>query len=191
MFKYFNPHPKGTTTEVGDCVKRSIVVTTGMDYMEVQRALNAYKKITGAESFNSGRNPHRYVENVLSAQKITISKGTTVEDFCKTHPLGRFILDLPEHWVGIYNADYYDTWDCGKKKVNSAYEITTKLYTPPNLKKQIFKYCCTAEKISDTETRIRLYDGNGKFVERMIPTALTAGYVLCLQHSNYQYINLD
>ena len=47
------------------------------------------------------------------------------------------------------------------------------------------------EKLSDTETRIRIYDGNGAFVERKIPTELTKGYVLCLQHSNYQYIDLD
>ena len=61
----------------------------------------------------------------------------------------------------------------------------------PDFKKQVFKYCCTSEKISDTETRIRIYDGNGAFVERKIPTELTAGYVLCLQHSNYQHIDLD
>lgn len=191
MFKYFNPHPKGTTTEVGDCVKRSIVVATGMDYMEVQRALNAYKKITGAKAFNSGHNPHRYAEEVLGAKKIAVASGTTVADFCRAHARGRFILDLPEHWVGVYDSDYYDTWDCGKETVNFAYEISTPLYTPPNLQKQVFKYCCTSKIISDTQTSIRIYDGNGTFVERKIPTELTAGYLLCLQHSNYQYINLD
>jgi len=191
MFRYFNPHPKGTSTETGDCVKRSIVVTTGMDYTDVQRQLNAFKKVTGAKSFNSGRNPHRYVEDVLDAERIEVGKNCTVAEFCAAHPHGRFILDIAEHWVGVYNSDYYDTWDCGRENVNFAYRITTVSYTPPNLKKQAFKYCCTSERLSDTETLIRIYDGNGAFVERKISAGLTAGYVLCLQHSNYQYIDLD
>lgn len=193
MFKYiyFNPHPKGTSTQVGDCTKRSIVASTGIDYMEVQRELNAYKKVTGAKSFNSGHNPHRYVEEVLGAKKITVSSNMTVEQFCNSHPQGRYILDMDTHWSACVDGCIYDTWDCRKKKVNFAYEITTEPYTPPNLQKQVFKYCCTSETLSDTETRIRIYDGNGNFVERRIPAELTAGYVLCLEHSNYQYINLD
>ena len=194
MFKfcYFNPHPGGTSTEVDDCVKRSIVaVTTGMDYMTVQRELNAYKKVTGAKSFNSGRNPYSYVEDVLGAKKVTVSSNTTVEQFCNSHPCGRYILDIDEHWSACVNGCIYDTWNCGGEKVNFAYEITTRPYTPPDLKKQVFKYCCTSEKISDMETRIRIYDGNGHFVERVIPTEMTAGYVLCLQHSHYRYIDLD
>ena len=190
MYKYYNPHPKGTTTEVGDCVKRSIVTATGMDYMEVQRELNAYKKITGAKSFNSNRNPHRYVEEVLDANRIEVSPKTTVEEFCKKYPCGRYILDMDGHWSACVDGCIYDTWNCGKEKVNFAYEITTEPYTVPNLKKQVFKYCCTSEKISDTETRIRIYDGLGTFAERKIPTELAAGYVRCLQDSNYNYIEL-
>jgi len=191
MFKYFNPHPKGTSVNTGDCVKRAIVVTTGIDYKTVQKGLNAFKNVTGAKSFNSDHNPHRYVEDVLCAKRIEVPKATTVSSFCKSHPRGRFILDIPRHWVGIYNANYYDTWDCGKEKVNFAYEIATEEYISPPLECQRFRYCCTSEKISDKETRIRIYDGNGSFTERKIPTELTAGYIRCLQDSNYNYIELQ
>ena len=188
MYKYYNPHPKGLSTD--DCVKRAIVVVTGMDYSKVQRELNEYKTVTGAKSFNSIKNL-RYVEDVLKAKKITIQSKLTAEEFCKKYPRGRFILDMVGHWSACVDGCIYDTWDCSKKTVNFAYEVTTKPYTPPNLNKQVFKYCCTSEKISNTETRIRIYDGNGAFTERNIPTELTAGYVLCLQHSNYSYIDLD
>lgn len=190
-FICFQPHPKGTTVSSGDCVKRAIVVTTGMDYMEVQRELNAFKKVTGAKKFNSDRNPHRYAEDVLCAKKISVPPGTTVLSFCKEHPHGRFILDLPGHWVGIYEANYYDTWDCGKETVNFAYEITLQNYKAPNIEKQVFKYCCTSKRISEDLCRVRIYDGLGNFTERMIPANLTDGYVLCLRHSNYTYIDLD
>ena len=188
MYKYYNPHPKGLSTD--DCVKRAIVVVTGMDYSRIQRELNEYKKVTGAKSFNSVKNL-RYVEDVLKAKKIPLNKQLTAKEFCQRYPCCRYILDMDEHWSACVDGCIYDTWDCSKEKVNFAYEIATEPYTPPNLKKQVFKYCCTSEKISDTETSIRIYDGNGTFVERKIPTELTKGYVLCLQHSNYQYIDLD
>lgn len=189
MYQYYNPHPQGGSSN--DCVKRAIVVVTGMDYMEVKRELNAYKKITGAKQFNSDRNPHRYVEDVLGAVRIGAEGNMTVKDFCAVHPCGRFILDTPGHWVGVFNSDYYDEWDSGGERVNFAYEIISEPYTPPDLKKQVFKYCCTSERISDTQTLVRIYDGNGSFVERKIPTELTGGYVLCLQHGHYKYIDLD
>ena len=188
MYKYYNPHPKGLS--VDDCVKRAIVAVTGYDYAVVQRELNEYKKVTGAKSFNSIKNL-RYVEDVLNAKRIKVCSNITVEEFCEQHPRGRYILDMDAHWSACVGGCIYDTWDCGKKRVNFAYEITTEPYVPPNISKQVFKCCCTSERISDTETRIRIYDGNGTFVERKIPTELTKGYVLCLQHSNYQYIDLD
>ena len=188
MYKYYNPHPKGLSTD--DCVKRAIVVVTGMDYSRVQRELNEYKKVTGAKSFNSVKNL-RYVEAVLKAKKIPLNKQLTAKEFCQSYPCSRYILNMDEHWSACVDGCIYDTWDCSKEKVNFAYEIATEPYTMPDLKKQVFKYCCTSEKISDTETRIRIYDGLGTFAERKIPTDLTKGYVLCLQHSNYQYIDLD
>jgi len=188
MYKYYNPHPKGLSTD--DCVKRAIVVVTGMDYSNVQRELNEYKTVTGAKSFNSVKNL-RYVEDILKAKKISLDVEMTVDEFCKKYPKGRYILDMDEHWSACVDGCIYDTWDCSKEKVNFAYEIATEPYTMPDLKKQVFKYCCTSEKISDTETRIRIYDGLGTFAERKIPIDLTEGYVLCLQHSNYSYIDLD
>ena len=187
MYKYYNPHPNGLSTD--DCVKRAIVVVTGMDYSKVQRNLNEYKTVTGAKSFNSIKNL-QYVEDVLKAKRITLHSRLTAEEFCKSHPHGRYILDMDEHWSACVDGYIYDTWNCSKEEVNFVYEVTTEPYTPPNIKKQVFKYCCTSEKISDTEARIRIYDGNGIFTERIIQSELTAGYVRCLQDSNYNYIEI-
>lgn len=69
MYKYLNVHPKCKIA--GDCVKRAITLAANMDYMTVQRELNRYKKVTGAKSFNSNYNPHKYVENVLHGVKLS------------------------------------------------------------------------------------------------------------------------
>lgn len=191
MFQYFNPHPQGTTTKTWDCVKRAIVATTGMDYRSVQRGLNAYKKVTGAKTFYSGHNPHHYVEDVLNAKKIFLSPHTTVADFCQSHPRGRYILDMDGHWSSCINGVLYDTWDCRAEQMNFAYAIVTEGDQFPDLRAQVFRSCCTSEVISEKETLIRIYDGNGNFVERTIPTELTAGYVRCLQDSHYPYFPLQ
>lgn len=188
MYKYYNANPRGLSTD--DCVKRAISVVTGMEYKNVQLELNRYKRVTGAESFNSDYNPHRYVEDVLKAKKITVKKMTAGE-FCRKYPTGRYILDMESHWSACVDGIIYDTWDCSKNVVNFAYEIKGEGYRLPDLKRQVFKYCCTAERISNTETCIRIYDGNSKFVERKISTELTKGYVRCLEDQNYSYIEIE
>ena len=107
MYKYYNPHPKGLSTD--DCVKRAIVVVTGWDYAVVQRKLNEYKKVTGAKSFNSVKNL-QYVEDVLKAKKIPLNKQLTAKEFGQSYPCGRYILDMDEHWSSAVNGIIYDKW---------------------------------------------------------------------------------
>lgn len=99
-----------------------------MDYMEVQRELNRYKKVTGAAQFNSGYNPHKYVENVLKGRKMSFpaTKGQprmNGERFCNAFPKGRYILNMAGHWSCCVNGVIYDTWDCSQKCVYTAYEV--------------------------------------------------------------------
>ena len=187
MYRYYNPHPKGLLTD--DCVKRAIVVVTGKSYEAVQRELNAYKKISGAETFNSAKNLC-YVEDRLGAEKIIPEESLTAETFCREYPRGRYILAMEEHWSACVDGVIYDVWDCSGNLVNAVYVFRGDNYRAPDLMRQVFRYCCTSEEISETETRIRIYDGNGVFSERIIPSELTKGYILCLRDSNYTYIPL-
>ena len=89
MYKYYNPHPKGLSTD--DCVKRAIVVVTGKDYSRIQRELNEYKAVTGAKSFNSIKNL-RYVEDVLKAKLNLLG-----EQSLKTMVLGKAENNLSQY----------------------------------------------------------------------------------------------
>lgn len=120
-------HPYGLMTD--DCVKRAIAVTTGLDYMDVQRGLNAHKKITGAKKFNESKNPDSYVENVLGFAKVKLPKkndGSRIkaDEFCAAHPKGRFILTMSGHWTACVNGVILDTWDCGSREVYSFFCIS-------------------------------------------------------------------
>ncbi len=186
MFKYFNANPCGKV--VGDCVIRSISVASETDYREVRRALNKHKKLTGANSFNSNRNPNRYVEDVLCGEKIVFKKKMIAKEFCEKFPSGSYILDMDEHWSSVVNGIVYDTWDCSSETVNFAYKIKADNCKAPDLSRQKLCYCCTSEKVSDTESCIRIYDGNSTFVERHIPIELVKGYVRCLEDQHYTYV---
>lgn len=41
----------------------------------------------------------------------------TVQDFCRDHPYGTYILKTHGHVVAVVNGDYYDTFDSGSDTV--------------------------------------------------------------------------
>lgn len=171
MYQYFNAHPKGLT--VGDCVKRAITKAANMDYMEVQRELNRYKKVTGAKSFNSDYNPHKYVENVLHGTKLSFPavKGQPRMNgvrFCNAYPKGNYILNMAGHWSCCVDGVIYDTWDCSEKCVYTAYKVTplTKFYTV----------------IRDNDTYcVSITDNNETYTSGYMPKVRYEAYIQCLK----------
>lgn len=183
MYTYYNAHPKGLN--VGDCVKRAITVAAQMDYMEVQRELNRYKKVTGAASFNSDYNPHKYVENVLKATKLSFPavKGQprmNAERFCKSYPRGRYILNMANHWSCCVDGVIYDTWDCSDKCVYTAYRLTTEP------EKSNIKMTYVVQDITGTSsTKIKMYDNDGKLKSVVLERRDLNGYTKCLEEFGY------
>lgn len=127
MFKYYNAHPKGKV--VGDCVKRAISKTADIDYMEVQRMLNQYKKVSGAKVFNDlHKNVEPIIENTLNGRKMSFPavKGQprmNGERFCEAYPKGKFILQMANHLTACVDGVIYDIWDCSEKCVYKAWEL--------------------------------------------------------------------
>lgn len=140
MYEFYNAHPKGL--RVNDCVKRAIAKATGIDYMEVSRELNRYKKITGAKSFNSDRNCFKYVENVLKAKKLSFPavKGKARMNgrrFCEEFPKGSYILNMAGHWSCCVDGVIYDIWDCSEKCVYTAYQIIDEKQLQQNMLQEL------------------------------------------------------
>ena len=174
MFKYYNAHPRKLS--VDDCVKRSIALTTGIPYVEVQKGLNAHKKITGAKRFFDKPNPRSYMENVLGFERVAVAKnadGTrvTVEEFAKLHPYGRFVISISGHWTACIDGTIYDTWDCGKETVLSYYEITRFEKIPVEK-----KHCFSVRREVDL-VFVTVYDGNGNFATRQVSGDVAQDYI--------------
>ena len=185
MYQYLNVHPKGLI--VGDCVKRAITLAAQMDYMEVQRELNRYKKVTGAQSFNSDYNPHKYVENVLHARKLSLpaergKKRMTAGEFSRTHPSGRYILNMAGHWSCCVDGIIYDTWDCSEKCVYTAYQIVpvTTVATPD------YNYY-TVESNGDCLFAVQIVDVTNDTTKTVsVSKNQLTGYCKCLMDLGYK-----
>ena len=46
----------------------------------------------------------------------------TIDDFCRDHPQGEYIVATGEHVVAVIDGDIYDTWDSGGEIVDSYFE---------------------------------------------------------------------
>lgn len=158
-FHYYNANPQNRLTS--DCTKRSIALTTGIPYKEVQKGMNEHKKITGVKLFNDNPNPRSYMENVLGFAKRSVDKKLdgsrmTVEEFAKAHPSGRYVVSVSGHWTACIDGIIYDTWNCTKEEVLSYYEVTRYKRT-----KRQKEYCFTIKRERGNRVFVTVYDGNG------------------------------
>lgn len=115
-FEYFNPNPRGAIT--GDCVKRAIVVATGIDYHKLEVDMNRMKKHQGL-AYNYKKNWEPYIMKVLGAKKIGYSTPygqsswhvSTIDQVLGDYPHLTFILCVSKHLIGIKNNTIYDLGD--------------------------------------------------------------------------------
>jgi len=114
-FVFYNPNPAGRF--VGDCTIRAICRLTDQDWDTVyagtvfqgflQKNMPSGNSTWGAYLQRQG-----YVTRPILG---SCPYGYTVDDFCKDHPVGRYLLALDQHVVTVVDGDYYDTWDSGKE----------------------------------------------------------------------------
>lgn len=111
-FQPFNPNP--ARNRVGDCTVRAISKATGKTWDEIYAALAAYgfanKDMPSANSVWG-----RYLKDQgFFRHLIEDESGEyTVEDFCRDHPNGVYLLAIDGHVVCAADGFYYDSWDSG------------------------------------------------------------------------------
>lgn len=110
-FIEYNANPD--KTRVGDCVVRAIAKATNQDWDSVLLGLTLESimihDMPSADfvwgSYLSKKGFKRYV----------ITNGCldcyTVEDFCRDHPEGTFVLGTGKHAIAVVDGDIYDTWN--------------------------------------------------------------------------------
>lgn len=118
-FVEFTANPRKKRTN--DCIVRSIANATGRPWADVLKELCEI----GIELSNMP-NAGEVVDEYMYRRKIFANQPSTkmtVAQFAKEHPVGRFVIGVPDHGVSMIDGDWYDLVDSGSADVVDFYEV--------------------------------------------------------------------
>ncbi len=112
---YYNPNPLGNL--VGDCTIRALTLALDKDWDKTYLAVSTQgyemKDMPSAnETWGACLRRNGFKRYIIPNE---CPDCYTIEDFCKDHSYGLYVLATGTHVVTCINGDYYDTWDSGKK----------------------------------------------------------------------------
>ena len=121
-YKYYQPNKKDVKDKCGDCSIRALTKCFEITWAEAFKMMIApvLKYQVLFDDTNSSLTRPLFEEIGLKYTGVTVKAGKrrpTVAEFAKsTKGDGRhYIAKVAHHTVAVYNGDYFDTWDSGKK----------------------------------------------------------------------------
>ena len=115
MYIEWNPNPSGKRTD--DCVIRAISKVMGYDWEKTYADLSV-QGMANHDLWNKNYVWINYMRDKGYNRYIipnTCPDCYTIEDFCKDHPLGTYLVGTGTHVVAVVDGNYYDTWNSGKE----------------------------------------------------------------------------
>lgn len=115
MYIEHNVNP--SSKRVGDCVIRAIATVLDKDwdsiYIDVILEGFAAKDMPSSNAVWG----HYLIKNGFRRNAIpnTCPACYTVQDFCRDHPNGRYVLATGTHVIAAIDGNYLDTWDSGEE----------------------------------------------------------------------------
>ena len=115
MYVEFNPNPCKRST--GDCVVRAIAKILGITWKQAYVELTE-QGLKDCDIISSNEVWGNFLKNNGFKRYLipdTCPNCYTVNDFCKDHPYGEYVLATGNHVVAVVDGSYYDTWDSGRE----------------------------------------------------------------------------
>lgn len=115
MFVYYNPNPVGR--RVGDCSVRAISKALDTDWETAYAliSLNGYSMgdMPSSDSvWGAVLRQHGFYREAIPN---TCPDCYTVEDFCRDHPHGTYVLGFGGHVATVVDGDLFDSWDSSRE----------------------------------------------------------------------------
>lgn len=122
----YNPNPKDRN--IGDCTLRAYCAAFNITWdaafdiasaiaKENSSLIEYVSKEVLTEHF------HCYVDDEYNRKKVKPKDRIDVNTFAMTHPYGTYVLGIRKHMVTVINGEYWDSWDCGDKKVDTVWNL--------------------------------------------------------------------
>lgn len=122
MYKYYQPNEKDIKDNYGDCAVRAICLVENISWLEAYDIMYKYSR-----EVQSPMNCKVGFENIMKNLGYTYegisnkkgSKRPTVDKISKVlHKENKkAIAVVSNHYVGVKDGNYYDTWDSGYKSL--------------------------------------------------------------------------
>lgn len=111
MWLYTQPNPLDKST--GDCVIRAIAIITESTWERAYMDLCA-EGLLLADLPNSNAVWGSYLRKFGYKRKAidnTCPDCYTIDDFCKDHPFGEYVVCTGSHVAAVMDGNVYDAWD--------------------------------------------------------------------------------
>lgn len=130
FFCQYNVNPSyedGKRYDKGDCVIRAFAMAADITWLEafdllVENARKTYNVPNYKTNF--GKVFENFGFERKSVKVVAGKKRMTVEDFCKKHKKGHFILEVAHHVTAVVDGVCYDQWNPANKCVYVYWELT-------------------------------------------------------------------
>jgi hypothetical protein len=109
----FNPLGK----QVGDCTVRAVAKATDQTWEDAYSGI-AFQGFLMCDMPSANNVWGAYLKRKGFRRRMipdSCPDCYTVEDFCRDHPIGTFIVALHGHVIAVKDGDYYDTWQSGNE----------------------------------------------------------------------------
>lgn len=118
----YNPNPNGNT-KANDCTIRAYCAAENLKWDDAydiacQRGRQlAFMPNDGSAVKNIVEEDFGYTRRKLAKEE----RGMTVNDFAIKYNEGTYLVEVARHLVAVIDGEYYDSWDCGEKKIKGYY----------------------------------------------------------------------
>lgn len=114
MWEKYNPNPLSKL--VGDCVIRALTKALDKPWGEIYLGL-CIQGYIASDLPSSNHVWGLYLKNNGFERNFISDDTYTIEDFCKDHPEGTYVLGTGSHAVTVCSGKYFDAWESGKEIV--------------------------------------------------------------------------
>ena len=118
-FRYLNVEPNNAIKE--DCVVRAISLASELPYEMIKRKLWLVGELYDCDCLCRFCYEH-LIEDVLGYRKTNCEE-LTVGEFADRHPIGTYLVRIPNHLTCIIDGTCFDIWDCLDEPVSEAWEV--------------------------------------------------------------------